>query len=445
VAFHGVGAAGKGRLAGELLRELDPRGFAVHTVKEASDDEQLRPYLWRFWKNLPEAGRLAVFLSSWYSSALNREKGCNSPREREALAERINIFERQLTDGGYAIIKFYLLISEDEQRKRFEALESDPDTSWRVTKQDMRDLDKHDKLLTTASDLIDTTNTPSAPWVVLPADNWRFATMTMLRAVADRLHAAVTAHVNPPAAPQTESAPLGPSVLDATDLSLTIDREAYEKELDELQERLRLLQFRIYRKRVPVAIAFEGWDAAGKGGSIKRLVRTLDPRGFDVIPIAAPTPWEKNRHYLWRFWTQAPRAGHIAVFDRTWYGRVLVERVEGFCPPADWERAYREICEMEKDWSDAGTIIFKFWMHISKDEQLRRFQAREATPEKSWKITEEDYRNREKWDLYKDAVEAMVQRTSTEYAPWTVVESDSKWYARLKVLRTVVEGLEKRV
>lgn len=445
VALHGLGASGKGRLTGELLRDLDPRGFAVHTIKDPGPDDLLRPYLWRFWNALPENGRLAVFLRSWYSSGFNRDKGCKSAADRSRLAERINVFERQLTDGGYAIIKFYLVMSEAEQRKRFKALEADPDTAWRVTKQDWKDLDRHHKLLTTATELIDATNKSSAPWVVLPADNWRFAAITMMRAVADRLQQAVTDHVNQPTAPSSEVFAMGPSVLDSADLSQTVERDAYQKELDDLQERFRLLQFRIYRKRVPVAIAFEGWDAAGKGGSIKRLVRALDPRGFDVIPVAAPTPWEKNRHYLWRFWIQSPRAGHVAVFDRTWYGRVLVERVEGFCTPVEWERAYREICEMEKDWADAGAVIFKFWLHISKDEQLRRFKARENTPEKSYKITPEDYRNREKWDLYKDAVEAMVQRTSTDYAPWTVVESDSKPFARLKVLRTVVEGLEKKV
>lgn len=224
-----------------------------------------------------------------------------------------------------------------------------------------------------------------------------------------------------------------------------MDRERYEKDLDRLQAKLRRLQNVAYRKRIPVALAYEGWDAAGKGGNIRRLVSGLDPRGYRVIPIAAPTGEEKNHHYLWRFWKHAPRKGHIFIFDRTWYGRVLVEKIEGFCTPEECERAYGEIVEMEQEWAKAGAIIMKFWLHLSKDEQLRRFKLREKTPHKLWKITDEDWRNREKWDDYAQAVDLMLKRTNSKGAPWIVVESNCKLHARTKVLKAVVEQLEARL
>ncbi|MDE6712965.1 MAG: phosphate--AMP phosphotransferase, partial [Lachnospiraceae bacterium] len=201
----------------------------------------------------------------------------------------------------------------------------------------------------------------------------------------------------------------------------------------------------LYRKKIPVVIAYEGWDAAGKGGNIKRITGALDPRGFEVHPIASPEPHEKARHYLWRFWNRLPRTGHIAIFDRTWYGRVMVERLEGFCSESDWRSAYREINEFEKELSDWGAIVIKFWVQIDKDVQLQRFTDRQNTPGKKWKITEEDWRNREKWDQYETAIDEMLQKTNTAYAPWVILESNDKKYARIKALKTVIEAIEKRI
>ena len=223
----------------------------------------------------------------------------------------------------------------------------------------------------------------------------------------------------------------------------TMEEEEYKTELKRLQSHLGELHNRLYRKRIPVIIAYEGWNAAGKGGNIRRITEALDPRGFEVHPIASPEPHEKARHYLWRFFTRLPRTGHIAVYDRTWYGRVMVERLEGFCSENDWKRAYNEINEFEKELSDWGAVIIKFWVHIDKETQLERFTLRQNTPEKQWKITDEDWRNREKWDAYESAVDEMIQKTSTVYAPWHILESVDKKYARIQALKIVIEELEK--
>ena len=225
----------------------------------------------------------------------------------------------------------------------------------------------------------------------------------------------------------------------------TLTEEEYDTLLNQYQKRLRELHNELYRKKIPVIIAYEGWDAAGKGGNIKRITEALDPRGYEVHPIASPEPHEKARHYLWRFWNRLPKTGHVAIFDRTWYGRVMVERLEGFCSENDWQRAYVEINEFEKELADWNAVIVKFWVQIDKDTQLARFKERENTPEKRWKITDEDWRNREKWDLYEEAVNEMLQKTNTAYAPWHILESNDKKYARIKALKTVIEAIEKKM
>ena len=235
------------------------------------------------------------------------------------------------------------------------------------------------------------------------------------------------------------------SILSSADLSLSYTKEQYKEYLKPLQKKIFLLHNELYQKRIPVILAFEGWDAGGKGGAIKRLTEYMDPRGYRVNPTASPNDIEKAHHYLWRFWKNMPKDGHIAIFDRTWYGRVLVERIEGFCTPCEWKRAYREINEMEEQLANNGTVILKFWMQIDKKEQEKRFKERQNTPEKRWKITEEDWRNREKWDLYEEAVDEMLIRTSTTYAPWIIVEGNNKYYARIKVLQSVVQALEERL
>ncbi|MDI9442851.1 MAG: phosphate--AMP phosphotransferase, partial [Planctomycetota bacterium] len=285
-------------------------------------------------------------------------------------------------------------------------------------------------------------------WTVVEATQARFARVKVLETVIEAIEAelqrrAAAPRTAPRPMPKPEPSPTRQhTILDRLDATLAIQREPYEEELEKLQKRIFQLEHEVYVARIPAVIVYEGWDAAGKGGNIKRLTRGLDPRGYEVVPIAAPTGLEKSHHYLWRFWNALPKAGHITIFDRSWYGRVLVERVEGFCTEDEWRRAYREINEFERQLADFGAAIVKFWLHIDQDEQLRRFQARQNTPEKQWKITEEDWRNREKYAQYRIAVVDMLQRTSTTYAPWTILEANCKLYARIKALRTVAKVLE---
>jgi polyphosphate kinase 2 (PPK2 family) len=234
-------------------------------------------------------------------------------------------------------------------------------------------------------------------------------------------------------------------MLERINMNRKLTEKQYSDQMGKLQVRLRELEFTAFRRKVPVLCVFEGWDAAGKGGAIKRVTEMLDPRGFTVNAYAAPKGEEKTHHYLWRFWRNLPRTGHFAIFDRSYYGRVLVERVEGFCHESEWRRAYREINEFEGQQDSFGTVICKFWLQITKQEQLRRFKSREIDPYRSYKLTEEDWRNRAKWTDYTQAVEDMLVHTSTPKAPWTVVEANDKWFARVKVLQTVVSALEKRL
>jgi polyphosphate kinase 2 (PPK2 family) len=296
--------------------------------------------------------------------------------------------------------------------------------------------------------MLQRTSTAEAPWTVVEARQGRFARVKVLETVTSTIEGELERRsAGPKVVPEpmpdpTPSLTREATILDRVDLSLSLSRSEYERELKKLQKRLFRLEHELYAARVPAVIVYEGWDAAGKGGNIKRLTRGLDPRGYEVVPVMAPNPEEKAHHYLWRFWRHVPKAGHITIFDRSWYGRVMVERVEGFCAEDEWKRAYREINEFERQLADFGTAIVKFWLHIDRDEQLRRFQARQENPYKKWKITDEDWRNREKWDRYRTAVVDMLQRTSTTYAPWTILEANCKLYARTKALDTVAKVLQ---
>jgi polyphosphate:AMP phosphotransferase len=443
ILFDGWEAAGKGTVMNNLIGCFDSRGYHVQSLTVPSPDEELRPYLWRFWQHLPPGGRIAVFERGWYeqvsTAAADREK-------REALYGDLVSFERQLAGGNYVIIKFFLHISRNEQLKRFNKLTSHDATAWRVTKQDLRQNKHYQRFLRHYDEMIACTDSEFAPWTLVEAMDERFATIKVCETVIDRLERATASGAGKESAAEAVHTVLETgSVLDRADLSKSLARDTYEKRLARAQKRLRLLEHEIYERRVPVVICYEGWDAAGKGGNIRRLTQAMDPRGYEVIPIAAPTAEEKAHHYLWRFWIRFPKAGHIAIFDRTWYGRVLVERVEGFCADSDWQRAYREINEMESHLTSYGVVVVKFWLEIDPDEQLRRFEERQENPNKRWKITEEDWRNREKRDAYRVAVDEMLLRTSTRTAPWTIVESNCKWYARVKALETVISAIEERL
>ena len=328
-------------------------------------------------------------------------------------------------------------------------MDKNKDTKWRVTEKDWKKNKNYDKYLEQYDSMLIQTDTSNAPWTVVEAMDKKYAICKILTTVVGRLELALEAKKAgmkaADAVPDILEEDLRNGVLQGVDLSLTMEPEEYKKKRKELQKRLEVLHNKMYLQRVPVVLAFEGWDAGGKGGAIKRITQCIDPRGYEVVPVASPNDVEKSHHYLWRFWEKFPKDGHMTIFDRTWYGRVLVERVEGFATEQEWKRAYQEINAMESHLVKSGTIVLKFWMHIDQEEQEKRFRQRMETPEKQWKITDEDWRNREKWDAYERAIDEMMLRTSTQEAPWHIIEANSKLYARIKVLEIVVEALEKRL
>lgn len=449
IVFEGFDAAGKGNLINQLIGPMDPRGFEVHTTKVETLEEKRHPFLWRFWTRLPEYGRISIFDHSWYRRVLiDRFEGQVPEANLAPAYEEINNFERQLTDDGMVIVKFFLAISKEEQEKRMKKLKSSPKTSWRVSKEALRRNKHYEEYLLMVEEMLEKTNTPNAPWNIIEATDREYAAVKIISAVISYMEEALSKKKQasqPVNDSHTAPQPFQTSVLSGVDLNKTMEKDEYKKELKRLQKELSQLHNDLYRYRIPVVLAFEGWDAGGKGGAIKRLTQALDPRGYVVNPVASPNDTEKAHHYLWRFWTRLPKDGHIAIFDRSWYGRVMVERIEGFCTEEEWKRAYAEMNEMEEGISNHGAIILKFWMHIDKDEQERRFKERQETPEKQWKITDEDWRNRAKWDQYQVAVDEMLLRTSTTYAPWIIVEANSKYYARIKVLKTVVSAIQERI
>ena len=446
VLIEGWGAAGKGSAIGQIIKNIDPRFFKVFSMPSTpTEEERRRPFLYRFFEKIPEAGKF-TFLDSGWMDQIMKER-LDGKLDDKAYAQRVDSvkrFERGLTDNGYLVLKFFFHISKKEQESRIEALLSEKDTAWRVSEGDLWQNRHYDKCLEAFDRYLDDTNTPSAPWYIVDSKSKKFAELQVMETLCMGIETAL--HNESLAVPLLQNAfPLikMPRLRDVPLEGKTLDEEKYKKELKELQAKLGQLHNRLYRKRAPVIIAYEGWDAAGKGGNIKRLTGALDPRGFEVHPIASPEPHEKARHYLWRFWTRLPKDGHIAIFDRTWYGRVMVERLEGFCSENDWQRAYYEMNEFEQELHNWGAVILKFWVQIDKDTQLARFTERQNTPSKQWKITDEDWRNREKWDLYEQAVDEMLQKTSTTYAPWHILESVDKKYARIKALHIVIDALEK--
>lgn len=469
IAFEGYGASGKGVQIGELIKALDPRGFEVYAVKNETEEERMHPFMWRFWTKMPAKGRVAIYDSSWYRKVLiDRFDKKTKKRELADAYRSICSFEEQLASDGMVIIKIFLAIDKKEQKKRFDKLMDSKETAWRVSEGDLKRNKEFEKYQEFNEEMLMRTDTEYAPWNIVEAVDRRFATAKIYAIVAQTLAEKVektrkragkdgknvrilqdSSALQDGSILQDSSArkdkKMKESILGKADLSLTYTKEEYKARLVKLQKKMEKLHGELYRRRIPVILGFEGWDAGGKGGAIKRLTEKMDPRGFVVHPTASPNDIEKAHHYLWRFWADMPKAGHVTIFDRTWYGRVMVERIEGFCSRQEWQRAYKEINDMEKDLADAGAIVLKFWMQIDKDEQARRFSARQENPEKQWKITDEDWRNREKWDQYEEAVDEMLIRTSTPYAPWIVVEGNCKYYARIKVLETVVNAIEKRL
>ena len=445
VIFEGWGSSGKGSAIANVIKNIDPRFFQVATMdKPATPDELRKPFLYRYFIEIPEAGKFKFYDSFWMNEVTrDRIEGRLNDEDYEKRIRSINVTERQLTDNGYLVMKFFFHISRKEQKKRLQGLLADKNTRWRVNDADLQENKHYDRYLSVYDKYLKDTDRSQAPWYIIDASNRKWAELQVLSYLNLGIETAMkNQSLAVPILQNTfplKHMPLLSEV--ALDKSLT--DEEYKERLDELQAELHDLHNKLYRKKIPVVIAYEGWDAAGKGGNIKRITGALDPRGYTVHPIASPEPHEKARHYLWRFWNRLPKTGHIAIFDRTWYGRVMVERLEGFCSENDWQRAYNEMNEFEKELADWGAVVIKFWVQIDNQTQLDRFTDRQNTPEKQWKITDEDWRNRAKWDLYEDAVNEMLQKTSTTYAPWYILESVDKKYARIKALEIVIDSIKK--
>ena len=442
----GVDGAGKGETVNLLNAWMDPRHIQTHAMGEPSDEESERPPMWRFWRALPPKGKIGIFFGSWYTDPIVRRAfGDIGDAELDQQLQDVVRFERMLADEGALILKFWLHLSKKQQGQRLRSLESNPRTAWRVTPTDWRNFKRYDEFRRVDERALRQTSTAEAPWIVVEGGDARYRSLTVgttilhaLRARLDDSQTTPSIVHAPPFAPALDRV----SVLEALDQSHVLDRKTYEAELETYQGKLNLLTRHPRFKKRSMVVVFEGVDAAGKGGAIRRITAALDARQYDVVPVAAPTEEERAQPYLWRFWRHVPRRGQITIFDRSWYGRVLVERIEGFCSEADWMRAYAEINDFEDQLARNGTLVVKFWVAIDKDEQLRRFQEREAVAFKHFKITPEDWRNRDKWDQYETAAVDMIDRTSTEAAPWTLVAADDKHYARVKILKTLARRLE---
>ncbi len=453
VLVSGVDGAGKGAVINLLNEWIDPRYLRAFSFGEPSDEESERPYYWRFWRALPAKGRIGLYVGSWYSDPIARRvHDESSAAEFDAALQRVNAFEKTLADEGALIIKFWLHLSKRAQRARLKKLEANPETRWRVTKTDKYHLQIYDRFVGIAEQALRATSTGEAPWTIVEGTDPRYRGLTVgqhiLDRVSHRLQNRATRepprpHLQPIAAPAPGARPV--SVLSALDLSRSLAKKAYRSALEQEQARLGRLARKAVKKKVSSIVVLEGWDAAGKGGIIRRLVPAMDARHYQIIQIAAPSDEERAHHYLWRFWRHIPRAGHVTIYDRSWYGRLLVERVEGFTHKEDWMRAYTEINDFEEQLAEHGIVLVKYWIHIDKDEQLARFKAREQIPYKQHKITEEDYRNREKWEAYDHAVNDMIERTSTRYAPWSLIEGNDKRHARVKALRLFCDRLEEQL
>ena len=443
VLIEGWAAAGKGSLIKEIISEIDPRFYNVVSPAVIPESESRYPFLYPYASAIPENGKLIFLDSGWMENVVRKQLRLEISREEYKRRVRaVNEFERQLRDGGYLVLKIFLHIDKKEQFERLESLTESADTEWRVTRDDLWQHREYKQFLKAYDEFMEKTG-DTVKWHILDGTRKKVAVRDAMKLLVSKIDKALEKgrYVGEPF--EEDFPLLKMPKLSEVDLSPAIGEEEYKKELKKLQKRLGELHNVIYRKKIPVILCYEGWDAAGKGGNIRRVAYPLDPRGFDVHPIASPEPHELNRQYLWRFWTRLPRTGHICIFDRTWYGRVMVERLEGFCSEKDWKRAYNEINEFERQLTDWGAVLLKFWIHIDQDTQLARFTERQNTPEKQWKITDEDWRNREKWPEYEVAVNEMLQKTSTENAPWFIIESNDKLYARIKALRIIVDALEK--
>jgi polyphosphate:AMP phosphotransferase len=428
-------------------RRIDAAVFPA----QLTDEEHAWPPFWRYWQALPGRGRTGLFFGGWVNEPLvARLTGKLGKRELGRRIEQVRALERTLVADGTTLLKLWIHLPHEEHRKRVRRARRKPEKEWRVEDGDIRLFERLDEALPLAEDFLQRTDTAHAPWVVVDGSDDRQRDVSVGRAVLGALQRALATPVEAPGATvevavEVAVPDFGRGPLDELDLATVLPEDEYEQRLEQLQARLSKLSRKARRKGVASVLVFEGWDAAGKGGAIRRLTGAMSARDVKVLTIAAPTDEERAHHYLWRFWRRLPRPGRMAIFDRSWYGRVLVERVEGFATEAEWRRAYEEIDEFESQLVEHGLPLCKFWLHIDREEQERRFRAREHTPYKKYKLTDEDRRNRARWDEYVRAVHEMLHRTSTPAAPWTLVAANDKRHARIRVLEQVCARLEERL
>jgi len=459
LVFAGVDGAGKGETVKLLNEWMDPRWLKTRAFDTPSDATRERPLFWRYWAKLPPKGQIGLLLSTWYSQPLlRRAHGEFSDDHLVKSLDDILDFERTLADDGALILKFWLHLGRDAQEQRFKALEKDPLTAWRVKDRDWEHWRMYDDFVAAAETIISRTSVVHAPWHIIEGQDHNYRSIRVGELLLEALGQRLAQRPPPPPAPApapveeediedpvTVEVPGELTVLSHLDMSLALNKRDYKQQLQEQQARLSALHREAQRQGVTTVLAFEGWDASGKGGAIRRSTAAMDVRYVRIVPVAAPTDEENAHQYLWRFWRHLPRAGRVLIFDRSWYGRVLVERVEGFAKEHEWKRAYAEINAFESQLLEHGVVLCKFWLHITPEEQLRRFQERAKTPHKAWKLTDEDWRNRERWLEYEEAVHDMVERTSTMASPWTLVEANDKRFARVKVITSVCDALEARL
>ncbi len=458
ILVNGADGAGKGEVLNRLYEWLDPRFLGTSTVDIRNGDDTGRPLAWQYWRDMPAKGRITSVLGSWYHVIL-RERALGN-LDRDGFMRAVTVvreFETMLRHEGVRVLKLWLHVDFDEAERRYRN-QKRKSGFRRPLVQEWADVPAaHDKerLHEAAREIAQLVSPDAVPWTVVPATDARYRDVAIGQALLALIRGTFEADSGAaPAEPVAEPVPAAPppslatqplprpSIISTIDLTKTIEPDVYKKRLEEEQHRIfELTESKAFRKHGLICV-FEGNDAAGKGGCIRRIRQALDPRDFRVNAVAAPSAEERSRPYLWRFWRDIPRQGNTAIFDRSWYGRVLVERVEGFASVPDWTRAYGEINAFERQLTYNGYVVIKFWLAITAEEQLRRFEERADTSYKQFKITDEDWRNRDKWDLYDEAVTDMVDRTSTLHAPWTLVPAVDKRYARVQVLKTVADRLE---
>lgn len=506
--FEGWNGAGKGSRIGDLVYELDARATHMHVLSNFDEEGAARfrdmgsgvtgfePLMQEFWQALGPRGDMTLYERGWYTAAARRlvytDSEANHAAHLQAYRRAVSEFERQLSADGYVVLKFFVHISKDVQKKRLKGLHDNPDTAWRVSDEELATVKDYDEIYARYDELLRNTDFDFARWTMVNGEDKRSANIAIAKALVRALERAlasgpdaaaeaaaakaaansagaldqadprdrtpeeterVMAAARAQAAEQVEEAPLhsrftivkNPPRLADIDHTLALTREEYQEALKCEQKRFAELELKMYLARVPLMVLYEGDDAAGKGGNIKRVAQAIDPRAYTIFPSPAPTKVELAHPHLWRYWTRLPRAGHVGIYDRSWYGRVLVERVEGFASPAEWSRAYDEINEFEGELEAWGALLLKFWVAVSPEEQLNRFNDRQNNPDKQWKITPEDWRNRDKHPQYDAAVDDMFRLTSTPYAPWRILESTNKYYARVKALKIINDELEKRL